>query len=199
MSERKLSSRSIENLTGVHPDLIRVVLHALQTSPIDFTVIEGKRSLERQKQMLAQGSSQTMNSRHLYGLAVDLLPIDPQTKKGKFDWGLYNQLAPAVKEAASLEGVPIVWGGDWTTLKDGPHFELPHGKYPNGIKFDSVEPLKVQTKIAVNNLQPAPPEAVSSSAPVAAVNLGPNDSYEFGPGSWRIDISSDGRMSVRPA
>src|SRR5690554_2927199 len=130
-SKRKFSQRSIVSMTGVHPDLIRVIAHALQTSPVDFTVIEGRRTSARQRELVNAGASKTMNSRHLHGLAVDLMPIDPKSGKGSFDWPLYHQLAPAVKNAAEAEGVPITWGGDWTTLKDGPHFELPHALYPD--------------------------------------------------------------------
>lgn len=137
---RKLSERSKANLRGVHPDLIRVVLTALQTSPLDFTVIEGVRTLERQKELKASGASRTLNSRHLHGLAVDLLPIDPNTGKGAFDWKLYRVLGPAVKDAAARRNVPLTWGGDWTTFPDGPHFELPHALYPDKMKFDIVDP-----------------------------------------------------------
>jgi peptidoglycan L-alanyl-D-glutamate endopeptidase CwlK len=133
---RKFSQRSLDNLKGVHPDLVRVVTRALQTSPVDFTVLEGRRTLERQKELFKQGASKTLDSRHIQGMAVDLLPINPSTGKGEFDWDLYHKLAPAVKEAAKAENVPIVWGGDWKSFMDGPHFELPKSVYPNGMKWD---------------------------------------------------------------
>lgn len=143
---RKFSAKSLDNLRGVHPDLIRVVKHALEISPVDFSVIEGLRTVARQKQLVASGASQTMNSRHLYGMAVDLFPIDPNTGKGSWDWKWFHQLAPAVKEAATIEQVPLTWGGDWTTFKDGPHFELPHAKYPNDTKFVATAPEDVLTR-----------------------------------------------------
>jgi peptidoglycan L-alanyl-D-glutamate endopeptidase CwlK len=96
---------------------------------VQFTVIEGLRTIEKQKENVANGASQTMNSRHITGHAVDLMPLDADGKAA-FDWNLYNQLAPAIKAAAALEGVAIVWGGDWKTLKDGPHFELDRRVYP---------------------------------------------------------------------
>lgn len=139
----KFSKRSLDNLRGVHPDLIRVVTRALSLSPLDFTVIEGLRTRERQQELVRQGASRTMNSRHLHGFAVDLLPINPVTKKGEFDWPLYHRLGPAVKKAAEAEGVPITWGGDWTKFPDGPHFELPHTFYPDGMKFVAVDPASV--------------------------------------------------------
>lgn len=126
---RKWSSRSLRSLKGIHPDLRRVMDRALQLSPIDFVVIEGLRTQERQKQLVAQGASTTMNSRHITGHAVDIVPIGPNGKTA-FDWPLYNKLAPAVKAAAKEENVAIVWGGDWKSFKDGPHFELDKAIYP---------------------------------------------------------------------
>ena len=127
---RRWSIRSESNMKGIHPHLRAVLDEALHTSPVDFIVIEGLRDKERQAQLVAQGASMTMNSRHLTGHAVDLLPIDPADGRGKFEWPLYHQLAPAMKEAAESLGVPMVWGGDWTRLRDGPHFELERHAYP---------------------------------------------------------------------
>lgn len=127
--KRKWSKRSLGSLQGIHPDLRRVMDRALQESTVDFVVIEGLRTVARQRQLVAMGASRTMRSRHITGHAVDLLPIGP-SGKGEFHWPLYNKLAPAVKAAAEKEGVAIVWGGDWRTFKDGPHFELDRRKYP---------------------------------------------------------------------
>lgn len=138
MMERKWSERSLKNLKGIHPDLRRVMDRALQESPVDFIVIEGLRTKERQKELFDQGFSKTMNSRHLTGHAVDIWPVDPDTGKaangrdGKRMWELYRQIAPAVKEAADDLDVEIVWGGDWRKFKDGPHFELDRDFYPVG-------------------------------------------------------------------
>ena len=123
-----LSPRSIKSLAGVHPDLIRVVKRALTISPIDFVVIEGRRTVERQKQLVEIGASRTMNSRHITGHAIDVCPL--MQGEIRWDWPLYKQLAPAFKQAASEEGVPLEWGGDWRTFRDGPHFQLPHEAYP---------------------------------------------------------------------
>jgi hypothetical protein len=151
-----LSERSLTNLKGVHPDLIRVVVHALQTSTLDFTVIEGLRTLARQRELVKIGASRTLNSRHLHGFAVDLLPINPETGQGAFDWNLYHRLGPAVKRAAELEQVSVTWGGDWTTFKDGPHFELPHALYQDGMKFTALDPGTVQPRYVAPPAEPVP-------------------------------------------
>lgn len=125
-----LGQRSLSRLEGVHPDLVRVVKRAAAMSPIDFTVLEGLRTLDRQKQLMAAGATKTMNSRHLTGHAVDLAPMIGGTVR--WDWPLYHQLAAIVKDAAKAENVPIEWGGDWRTFKDGPHWQLPWKQYPEG-------------------------------------------------------------------
>ena len=123
----KLSKRSNERLIGVHPDLVRVVHRALQLSPIDFGISEGLRTMERQIQLKKVGASKTLNSRHLSGHAVDVVAY--VGSEVRWDWPLYEQIAVAFRQAARELDVPITWGGDWTTLKDGPHFELSWSKY----------------------------------------------------------------------
>ena len=125
-----LGQRSLSRLVGVHPDLVRVVKKAAAMSSLDFTVLEGLRTVARQKQLHDQGATKTMNSRHLTGHAVDLAPMIGGTVR--WDWPLYHQLADVVKAAAKAENVPIQWGGDWRTFKDGPHWELPWKSYPKG-------------------------------------------------------------------
>lgn len=125
----KFSAASLRRLTGVHPDLVKVVTRALTISPIDFLVLEGLRTVERQKQLVASGASKTMKSRHITGHAVDLAPLDDKAGVS-WHWPHYHVLAPAVKKAAAELGIPIEWGGDWRTFKDGPHWQLPFRAYP---------------------------------------------------------------------
>jgi peptidoglycan L-alanyl-D-glutamate endopeptidase CwlK len=128
-----LGQRSLSRLEGVHPDLVRVVKKAAAMSPLDFTVLEGLRTLDRQKRLIAIGASSLKDptrSRHVTGHAVDLAPMIGGTVH--WDWPLYHQLAAVVKDAAKAENVPIQWGGDWRTFKDGPHWELPWKTYPKG-------------------------------------------------------------------
>ena len=121
-----LGIRSLQNLSGVHPDLVAVVKRAIQITEVDFTVIEGIRSRERQKQLVSKGASKTMNSRHITGHAVDMVPWP-------IDWDdleRFEIMAEAMKQAAEELDIPIVWGGDWKTFYDGPHFELDRKVYP---------------------------------------------------------------------
>lgn len=139
-----LGSRSLSRLEGVHPDLVRVVKKAADMSDLDFTVLEGLRSAERQKMLMKQGATKTLNSRHLTGHAVDLAPM--LAGKVSWDWPLYYRLADVMKQASLTTNIPIRWGGTWKllsaingpvtakvlsrTFADGPHFELPRANYP---------------------------------------------------------------------
>ena len=130
----KLGKRSLSNLEGVHPDLVKVVNRAIELTQVDFTVIEGLRTKERQAQLLKEKKTTTSNSRHLTGHAVDLAAwvIPEGSDKGtvSWDWKYYEQIADAMKKAALELKIPIEWGGDWKTFKDGPHFQLPFKQYP---------------------------------------------------------------------
>jgi len=123
-----LGSKSIQRLTGLHADLVRVVHAAARASDLDFCVLEGLRTLDRQKQLLSQGATTTLKSRHLTGHAVDLAAMSDG--EIRWDWPLYHKLAVIVKAAAAAEKVPLEWGGDWRKFKDGPHWQLPWANYP---------------------------------------------------------------------
>lgn len=120
----KLSQRSLDRLKGVDANLVKVVKRAIQISQYDFMVVEGLRTIETQKQYVAQGKSKTMNSYHLTGHAVDLAPLE----NGAIDWnnkkGQFDAVAKAMKQAAKELNVSIEWGGDWKTFVDKPHFQV---------------------------------------------------------------------------
>lgn len=107
----KLSQRSLDELKGVDPRLVAVVKRAIQITKVDFGVTEGLRSLATQKKFVAQGKSKTMNSKHLTGNAVDLVAyVD-----GKVSWelNLYDDIANAMKQAATELKLPLRWGAAW--------------------------------------------------------------------------------------
>lgn len=121
-------TRSKERLQGVHPDLVKVLEEAIKESPLDFSITEGLRTKERQKALFDAGKSQTMNSRHLTGKAVDIAVIKDGTVT--WDFKYYQLVADHIKAVAKDMDIPITWGGDWQSFKDGPHFELNKSKYP---------------------------------------------------------------------
>lgn len=121
-------SKSQERLKGVHPKLVQVMQEAIKKSPLDFSITEGVRSVERQKELFESGKSQTMRSRHISGHAVDIAVL----VDGKITWDFskYQIVADHIKTVAKSLNIPIEWGGDWTSFKDGPHFQLPWSTYP---------------------------------------------------------------------
>jgi len=171
---RTFGSRSLKSMQGIHPDLRLVLDKALQDSPLDFVVIEGLRTVERQKQLVASGASKTMNSRHITGHAVDLLPIGLDGKPA-FDWPLYNQLGPAVKKAAADLGIELDWGGDWKSFKDGPHFELDRVAYPVGEWETKAKPPEERTSAAQSTTVQASAVQIVSGAGAGIAAVGSLD------------------------
>lgn len=133
-----LTERDRQRMRGVDKRLVRVVERAAELTTVDFIITEGLRTRERQAQLLAQGASQTMNSKHIIGKAVDVAArLDGEIR---WDWPLYLKIAEAFRQAAVELNVPVAWGGTWKLLSttpapikashlsrsfpDGPHFEL---------------------------------------------------------------------------
>lgn len=121
----QLGKKSKKKLEGVHPDLVKVVERAIEITEQDFTVLEGLRDIERQRELVNTGKSTTMNSRHLTGHAVDIAPWPIS-----WEWEGFYPIADAMKTAADELGVSLEWGGDWKSFPDGPHFQLSRKAYP---------------------------------------------------------------------
>lgn len=107
----KLSQRSLDRLEGVDERLVAVVKQAITTTKIDFGVIQGLRTLEMQKALVAKGASQTMKSKHLTGHAVDLMAYIEG--RGSWELNLYDDIGDAMKEAGDTLGVQLRWGAAW--------------------------------------------------------------------------------------
>lgn len=104
-----LASRA--ELSGVHRDLVRVVERAISISAVDFAVHDGIRTVAEQKRIVAAGVSRTMKSKHLEGVAVDLVPVVED--KLRWWWSQIYQVAAAMHQAARDLGVTIRWGVVW--------------------------------------------------------------------------------------
>lgn len=107
----ELSKRSLEKLDGVDERLVKVVCRAIALTDTDFGVIQGLRTIEEQKALVEKGASKTMKSKHLDGLAVDLMAYI--NGRGSWELNVYDNIADAIREAAVDEGVPIRWGAAW--------------------------------------------------------------------------------------
>ena len=131
----KLGKTSLARLKGVDETLVNVVKRAIEISEVDFTVMEGVRTLERQRELYAQGRTApgkivtwTMKSKHIEGKAVDLVPYP-------LDWNdleKFNKIKDAMFQAARELDVNLRWGADWDGdgnyrekgEYDSPHFEI---------------------------------------------------------------------------
>lgn len=105
-----LSQVSLRNLAGVNPKLAHLVEVAIVDSPIDFRVTEGLRTLARQRHLVQIGASQTLDSRHLTGDAVDLVAWDGGPR---WEWPLIYQMAEHIRKIALANAISIRWGGVW--------------------------------------------------------------------------------------
>ena len=126
--------------SGVDQRLVDIAQEACQVLPFDVIVVEGVRTIQRQRDLYAQGRTKpgkvvtwTMNSKHIDGLAVDLAPYDHETKQ--ILWGdvlKFNDLIRSMLRIAAAHKVKIRSGADWNqngVLRenretDSPHFEL---------------------------------------------------------------------------
>jgi peptidoglycan L-alanyl-D-glutamate endopeptidase CwlK len=133
--EPALDARSEASLARVHPDLCKIIRRAarLLVAPEGLLVIHGLRTQAEEDALVAKGASQTRHSRHLAGrdgfaCAVDVAAL----AGGHVSWEPthYWAIATAAKAAAHQLGIPLEWGGDWKTLKDLGHFQLPWADYP---------------------------------------------------------------------
>lgn len=127
------SPNDLKKLAQLHPDLRKVFMEVARISTMPFVLGEAGRSVAQQKKNIAAGVSWSMNSRHIIapdGLvyALDVMPSGPNGK-ASYSWPLYYPFAKIVKQAAANVKVPVEWGGDWKTNKDGPHWQLPWKLY----------------------------------------------------------------------
>ena len=125
----KFSSKSLSKINDpkLHPKLKKLLLEAIKTSPIDFTVTETTRTLEKQAYYLKKGTTKTMKSRHIPSVnksglceAVDIAPYPIDYKNIK----RFVQLSEHIKKVAKELNIKIAYGGDWKSFKDYPHYEL---------------------------------------------------------------------------
>jgi peptidoglycan L-alanyl-D-glutamate endopeptidase CwlK len=107
----ELSKRSIERLDGVDDALVATVEEAIEVTTIDFGVICGLRTIEEQQKLFDSGASQTMQSKHIDGQAVDLMAY--VGGRGSWELNVYDDVANAMRIAARSTGVTIRWGAAW--------------------------------------------------------------------------------------
>lgn len=127
-----MDTKSMLCLDGVKPSLKSLVLRASVLSEVPFRVTCGLRTVEQQRSLFKAGLSRTMRSKHLFGDAVDVVAlIGDYNVSWKFE--LYAQINEAFKKASKELSIPYRWGGEFSTLKDGCHFELVSTSQPRTV------------------------------------------------------------------
>ena len=125
----KFSKRSLNNLIGIHPDLVKVMKEAIKDTPIDFVITEGVRTAKRQNEIFIAKKSKcdgyTKKSNHQikadgFGHAVDLYPLPIQYSNAQ----PYIDLSKHIKATAKKLNIKLRWGGDFKNFIDRPHYEL---------------------------------------------------------------------------
>lgn len=128
MNYFSLSSKSLNRLHGVDTRLVKVLHHAITITPVDFSVIEGVRTAERQRELFIEGKTRTLKSKHLTGEAVDVMPVGGDWNKPE----LWQPILIAIKYAADKLDIKLRFGYTWTNsptdtpakFLDAPHVEL---------------------------------------------------------------------------
>jgi peptidoglycan L-alanyl-D-glutamate endopeptidase CwlK len=118
------NATSQTRISGVDPRLVKILQITRQRTGIPFEISEGMRTAEKQREYVAAGKSQTQNSKHLHGNALDIF-IPGADGKADYDFEHYRPIADEAKRVASELGYDdFVWGGDWKSLRDGVHFQI---------------------------------------------------------------------------
>lgn len=120
-----LSARSLDRLQGVDTRLLLIVKRAINITPVDFTVIEGVRTTERQRELFAAKKTRTLHSKHLTGHAVDVMPVGASWDNPK----LWLPVLLAIKHAADELHIGLRFGYTWTATPDDPaakFLDAPH-------------------------------------------------------------------------
>lgn len=198
----KLTAASLKRLDGVHPHLVAVVKRAADITKQPFQVIEGVRSLSRQRELVKRGASRTLRSRHIpapngLGHAVDLVA----TVGGRIRWEvpLYHVIADAMRMAASQLGTRIEWGGDWKGFFDGPHFQLPWDEFPGTASVSApalVQPSAQEMATLVPGSHGQAVAALQNDLALIGFPVTPDG--QFGPKTRSALSAALGKLGIKP-
>jgi|TARA_S200002703_G_scaffold34395_1_gene29765 peptidoglycan LD-endopeptidase CwlK len=144
----KLGKRSLERLEGVDERMVAVVKHAIGATKIDFGVICGLRTIEEQKALVAKGASQTMKSKHIDGIAVDLMAYIGS--RASWELNLYDDIADAMKQGAEAVGVEVRWGAAWNVPNIANWKGTEHTFYPKNAQAEYTKIYKSSMEDAMN-------------------------------------------------
>lgn len=127
-----LTPACLKTLTGIDVRLAAAVqaaavLYGSTQREFVFRVTSGYRTPDEQRRLVRSGASQTVNSYHLTGRAVDLAILDKYRANAFWDLPKYSYLNTFMQRGCLAVGLPanaVTWGGNFPTLRDGVHWQL---------------------------------------------------------------------------
>lgn len=116
-------SRLLDDLSPRFKPLAIELLARLAEAQIPVLVVDTLRTEDEQKANIAKGVSWTLNSKHLTGDAIDIVPYQVYSVDGpdKLLWSTDHPIW--LKVGWIGEKLGLRWGGRWK-VKDMGHFEL---------------------------------------------------------------------------
>ena len=111
----RFSKKSLAQLDTVDPRLKALAIQVLSVSPIDFTIVQGRRTVAQSAQNIKNGTSflsDPSKSKHVTGEAIDFAPY----VNGKLDWDdreKFWTIAKLFKQEAEKMGIKVRLGADW--------------------------------------------------------------------------------------
>jgi peptidoglycan L-alanyl-D-glutamate endopeptidase CwlK len=125
----KLSKRSLGRLENVNPMLIAIAVDAIKDSPHDFGIPQhgGKRTADEQNLLFKDDKSKCdgfiKKSYHQSGNAFDIFGYVGSS--ATWDTTILTEIARHIQKVAKDRyNVDLTWGGDWTSFRDMPHFQI---------------------------------------------------------------------------
>lgn len=129
----RFSKKSLAQLDTVDPRLKALAIQVLSVSPIDFTIVQGRRTVAQSAQNIKNGTSflsDPSKSKHVTGEAIDFAPY----VNGKLDWDdreKFWTIAKLFKQEGEKMGIKVRLGADWNnsgSYKD----EVQRGTFDGG-------------------------------------------------------------------
>lgn len=123
--------RSVKELETCDGRLQHILLEAIECAQMDFTILQGHRSVEEQEKLFHEGKTKidgvSRLSKHNFSpsLAVDLAPYPINWN----DRDRFLYLGGFILGVAGQLDIKLRWGGDWNSngiLTDQSFFDLPH-------------------------------------------------------------------------
>ncbi len=138
----QVKAKSVARLSGLHP-VVRaaatILIERCYARGVNIVITQGLRTIAEQDALYAQGRTKpgpiVTNARgghsyHNYGLAIDfaLLLLDGRNVSWDMNWdGDGDKVADWSEVVQEAKALGFEWGGDWTSFKDLPHFQIVFG------------------------------------------------------------------------